>query len=66
VLIRDLDELIAIPNYGWEVVNYSMLLQLRAENIQSPLLRRPKGVNREKHEKDKMTEDSNTHGSEES
>jgi hypothetical protein len=25
-----------------------------------------KSVNREKHEKDKMTEDSNTHGSEES
>jgi hypothetical protein len=25
----------AIPNYGWEVVNHSMLLQLRAENIQN-------------------------------
>ena len=27
---------LAIPNYGWEVVlNHSMLLQLRAENIQN-------------------------------
>ena len=26
---------LAIPNYGWEVVDYSMLLQLRAERIQS-------------------------------
>jgi hypothetical protein len=26
---------LAIPNYGWEVVNNSMLLQLRAENIQN-------------------------------
>jgi hypothetical protein len=24
-----------IPNYGWEVVNHSMLLQLRAESIQN-------------------------------
>ena len=26
---------LAIPNYGWKVVDYSMLLQLRAERIQS-------------------------------
>ena len=26
---------LAIPNYGWEVVNHSMLLQLRAESIQN-------------------------------
>ena len=26
---------LAIPNYGWEVVYHSMLLQLRAENIQN-------------------------------
>ena len=26
---------LAIPNYGWEVVNLSMLLQLRAESIQN-------------------------------
>ena len=26
---------LAIPNYGWEVVDHSMVLQLRAESIQS-------------------------------
>jgi len=26
---------LAIPNYGWEVVDHCMLLQLRAESIQS-------------------------------
>ena len=26
---------LAIPNYGWEVVDHCMLLQLRAESIQN-------------------------------
>ena len=29
---------LAIPNYGWEVVNHSMLLQVRAESIQNKII----------------------------